>query len=330
MKLKKLYLQNFQDHYQTTIEFGKTFNCLVGATNSGKSSIARALTFIFYGDWVDDYIAHGTKETIITATLDNDITITRIKSAIENTLILTKGKEEYKFEKIGRALPAQFYQLLQLAPISLDTDREIYLTIANQDDPYFLLSESGPTRTKILGKLAGLHIADAAIRSLSTDRKGLSTEKHYLTEQLENNQKQLPKFSKLFEYKSLVQDLIKVVNSLKLKEQRLRMLEILSNNLVELRQKQFLVRTIKAQSALPTLETVNCLESKYKYLTAKEQDLLRLHQNLQRIKNLKNQCQEQFSLAKQRYEEILLQAPQCPLCKTELTGTSITSAVASL
>lgn len=330
MKLQTLRLVNFQDHYDTTLAFGNTFTCIVGATNSGKSSLARALTFLFYGDWIDDYISHGTKETTVIASFDTGISITRIKGAKENTLILTKGEEVHRFEKIGRALPAEFYQILQLSPVLLDTDQELYLNIANQDEPYFLLAETGPTKTKLLGKLAGLHVADAAMRSLSTDRKNLSSEKQYIKELLEQSENQAVQYANLPKYTAIAENAQTLLEMVQATSSRLtRLLELQAQLKIWMQRRQ-IIDKIKVRAVLPDLGSIR---EKYEQITCL-QKLRTTYQHCLKERTqllyLKEEYQDKYEENKRKYEKLLASCPQCPTCRTPLTADVIAGAISNL
>jgi DNA repair exonuclease SbcCD ATPase subunit len=329
MQLRKLSLTNFQDHYQTTFVFGSTFNCIIGATNSGKSSLARALTFLLYGDWIDDYISHGTDSATVMAEFNNGVSIARIKGT-ENTLILKNGTEEFKLDKIGRTLPTQFYSLLQLSPIQLDVDKELYLTVANQDDPYFLLAETGPVRNKVLGKLAGLHIADRAIGSLKTDRKALSTEKTHLTGQLLDAENQLQAFVQLSRQQNLLTTLQTKVQHIQDKESQLQQLYTLKEKIKDWKRRKEDLQFLRLRATIPNTDTVTEFVTKWQKLKVYHTQLQVNETDIALVQQQKETVKQQHMILKEEYKKELLNIGQCPLCDTKLTTQIVERATSKL
>ena len=65
--IKKVNLVNFQSHKDTTIEFDKGLNIIVGASDSGKTSILRGIKWALYNDPSGDYfIREGESECSVT------------------------------------------------------------------------------------------------------------------------------------------------------------------------------------------------------------------------------------------------------------------------
>ena len=55
ISITKLTLENFQSHKYTVINFDEGLNSIVGATDSGKTAIFRALKWALYNDPSGDY-----------------------------------------------------------------------------------------------------------------------------------------------------------------------------------------------------------------------------------------------------------------------------------
>jgi len=180
--LKELKVADFQTHSSTSIEFSPYFNVIVGSTRSGKSSIVRALDFLLYNNWYEDYQRFDSKYTEITAKLSSGKIIIRQKSLKVNKILLTDGKETQRFEAFGTTLPPEITSALGVMPIDIGVKDPLFANIANQDDPLFLLYTSGTDRTRVLSKLSGLHWIDYALRDLSKDRRTKSSEVQFLQE----------------------------------------------------------------------------------------------------------------------------------------------------
>jgi len=181
--IEELELEDFQTHKKTLIKLSPFFNVVVGPTRSGKSSAVRALDFLLYNNWYEDYQRFDTSKTVITARLSTKKTVIREKSGKINRITIkdAAGKIE-RFEAFGTSLPSEVIAALGVSPIDIGTKDPIFANVANQDDPLFLLYASGTDRTKILSRLSGLHWLDYALKDLNTDRRTKSGEIQFLTE----------------------------------------------------------------------------------------------------------------------------------------------------
>lgn len=173
--IERLDVQDFQTHKKTSIEFSPYFNVIVGSTRSGKSSLVRALDFLFYNNWYEDYLRIGsTNPAVITAKLSNGKVVVRTKSDRTNKVDVITGENKERFESFGLTLPNEVIAALGILPVDIGTKDPIMANIANQDDPLFLLYVTGTERTKILSRLSGLHWLDYALKDLNKDRRAAS------------------------------------------------------------------------------------------------------------------------------------------------------------
>lgn len=169
--IKEITLENFQTHKNTRIEFSPNFNVVVGSSRSGKSSLCRAIDFLLYNNWYEDYQRFYTDATTITAKLSDGKIITRTKSSKVNKVTIEEpsGKVQ-RFESFGTSYPSEVISALGVAPIDIGTKDPILANVANQDDPLFLLYTTGTDKTKVLSRLSGLHWIDFALKDLNLDR----------------------------------------------------------------------------------------------------------------------------------------------------------------
>lgn len=199
--IKTLELKDFQTHKKTLIDFSPFFNVIVGPTRSGKSSVVRALDFLYYNNWYEDYQRFGSKQVEIKATLSNGSVITRIKSKKVNKIIInTKGKEQ-RFESFGHSLPQEVINVLGIRPIEIDAKDPIEANIANQDDPLFLLYTTATERTKVLSRLSGLHWIDFALKDISKDKRTKNSDITLLKESNVGLKEKLKAFKNLKMYR---------------------------------------------------------------------------------------------------------------------------------
>lgn len=184
--INELEIIDFQTHKKTLIKFSPHFNVIVGSTRSGKSSAVRALDFLLYNNWYEDYQRFGSSKSILTAKLSNGKTVKREKGTKVNKITISQTNNVKapveRFEAFGTTLPEEVTSTLGVVPIDIGIKDPIFANVANQDDPLFLLYTSGTDRTKVLSRLSGLYWLDYALKDLNLDRRTKSTEVQFLTE----------------------------------------------------------------------------------------------------------------------------------------------------
>ena len=83
--IKKLNILNFQSHKDTSLSFAPGVNVIVGASDSGKSAIIRALRWLIWNRPVGDaFRSHWGGETQVVVVTDELDTITRLKEKSGN------------------------------------------------------------------------------------------------------------------------------------------------------------------------------------------------------------------------------------------------------
>lgn len=181
--IEELELLDFQTHKKTTVKLSPYFNVIVGPTRSGKSSAVRALDFLLYNNWYEDYQRFSSSKTVITAKLSNGKVIVREKSDKINRITIKDAKNApQRFEAFGTSLPTEVTSTVGVIPIDIGTKEPIFANVANQDDPLFLLYASGTDRAKILSRLSGLHWLDYALKDLNLDKRTQSGQVQLLSD----------------------------------------------------------------------------------------------------------------------------------------------------
>ncbi len=145
--IKSLYINNFQSHANTDIEFCEGVNTIVGATDSGKSSIIRALCLAIENKPNGNaFIRNGTNEASISVCLDDNSTIKRVKSSTTNSYVLN----DTVYNAVGRDVPDDIKD-----KFSIDSR----INIQKQSSPYFLLHAGESERGVLLSEFCNISIA---------------------------------------------------------------------------------------------------------------------------------------------------------------------------
>jgi len=203
--IQELRLINFQSHVDTVIKFSPFFNCIVGSTRSGKSSVVRALNLLFYNEWHEAYQRHNSPYATIIALLSTGALVTRHKGDKVNRIIIKMPDGTIKhFENFGFTLPKEVSEILGVSPIEIGNKDPIFVNVANQDEPQFLFYNAGPDKAKILSRLSGIHWIDYALKDLNADRRTKAAEVDLLKGATSELTERLKGFADIEIYKDII------------------------------------------------------------------------------------------------------------------------------
>ncbi|QNO16500.1 AAA family ATPase [Alkalicella caledoniensis] len=179
-------IENFQSHKDTQLNLANDLNVITGPSDSGKSAIIRAIRWVLYNEpRGTEFITANEKECRVTLVLSNGISIIRERTSSKNRYILIQDDEKQIFEGFGNTVPQEIINTHQIKNIYLDTDQRTSINLSNQLEGPFLLSESGATRAKAIGRVLGIHYLDAGARKVTANIGELKRE--YTNKLLEKN-----------------------------------------------------------------------------------------------------------------------------------------------
>ena len=210
MWIKCLRMRDFQKHTNLTLDFVPGVNYIYGSSDAGKSCVRRAIGFVFFGDpRNDDIRKEGTKQTSVTAILDDGTEVERIKSATINRYNIRKNGTEVTYDSIGASIPEDIQKILQVATIEIDKET-LNLNIAEQISLPFLLDKSGSFRLKIFNKLTGNDLLDKVLQGFNKDILGVGRDIKVEQEFIDTNTPLLEEVTKQVEVKVLLLDNFKL------------------------------------------------------------------------------------------------------------------------
>lgn len=228
VKIKKLQIKNFQSHKDTTLEFDEGLNIIVGPTNSGKSSILRALKKVIRDSPSgNNFVNVDAKECIISIETEKDIIERRIvTSSTGETKTNEYTLNEDCFAKFGKEIPLEVIRTLKMPEVEFDNSK-IDLNFADQLEGPFLLSSPPSLKARVLGKLSGVDILDSAIVQVNKNLRKLSGDIKDGNEKVEILEKELSEFIDIEkrerDLKGLKQSLDEVEKNLSLVEELQRL-----------------------------------------------------------------------------------------------------------
>lgn len=167
--LKKLVLKNWQNHKDFSIDFDPLVNTFVGRSDSGKSAIIRALSFLsFNRPSGNTFITEGEEVTTVGLLVDG------------HKIIRQKGKginlyklDDKTYKAFGGEIPEEIQKILNL-------EKEINFQF-QLDSPFWFLDSPGQV-SKSLNQIINLVSIDNALAKVALEVRRAKSE-YELTEQ---------------------------------------------------------------------------------------------------------------------------------------------------
>lgn len=172
--INKITLKNFQSHRNNTFDFIDGINVILGQSGIGKSSVIRALSYIFTNKKSNGVKYESRPDATgfeIEVVVDGH-SIKRVKSTKENEYHI--DGEVYR--DIGTSVPDKVYSISNISPIKVGSD-EFNVQLAKQFDPHFLMFLSDSLKVKFLNRLSGSHILDIALKETNKDLNAVDKDK---------------------------------------------------------------------------------------------------------------------------------------------------------
>ena len=226
MIIKKVQLENYRSHSNTTVEFTKGVNLILGKNGRGKTSILEAISTVMFNtkdrtgkETGKSYIKFGEKSSKV----DIDFTANDGREYnLKTEFFKTKPKKQTLKDMIGSEYDGDIQEKLEeLCGIKKGFE-ETYenIVIAKQNEFINIFKDSGTTREKTFNKIFNTQIykemydsfLKEAIDKYKSEKENLDSKINYLKENMEDKE-QITNFLK--EEKELeknLQDKFKNIN----------------------------------------------------------------------------------------------------------------------
>lgn len=287
--LRRLILKNFQSHKLSKLTFSEGVNVIVGATDSGKSAIIRALRYITRNKPDGTEFIREGKETCRVVLRTDENSVTRQRSKSNNVYKLN----EHTLTAFGREVPEEIQSVLNIQELNFQ----------EQMDSPFLLKDTPGSVASHFNTIAHLDKIDLALSNVNSKIRKLNTDEKYCTEQIQQKREQLEELPDLETFeKELIEleTLEKDYNKLKLTVQQLT--QICVDHVKIKWDEEKYVKIIK-----PEKEIDEILQSIYIKLE-KHEDIILLRNDIKQLENLKDiiSHKEKDFKAEKPLNEILL------------------------
>lgn len=182
--LQSVKIANFQAHKDSELIFAPGVNVIIGQSDSGKSSIFRAINWVASNRPLGDSFCSvwGGETSVVVDTVEG-VRIERIRSSDQNAYVLNGDV----LTGFGTEVPAEIITALQL-----DENN-----IQSQMDLPFLLSMTPGEAAKLLNKAASIDDIDLSISVIKRDLDKLRAKVRMRTETLAQQEQDLEKYDYL-------------------------------------------------------------------------------------------------------------------------------------
>jgi DNA repair exonuclease SbcCD ATPase subunit len=316
-------MQGFMRYDDQTVELHPGFNAFVGQTDSGKTTVLRALVWVFYNRPSGvEMIRDGADEAVVTITFNTGSAeepelheVTRLRSKKRNAYILD-GQE---FDNVKLEVPQEIQDLSGIRIAEIGPKVYDMLNVSRQMDGPFMLTGSGGDAAKIMGNLAGITTLDLALSGLRPDLAAAKKEQIGYDKMEETYNASIGEFA----------DLESEARQLEVVGKRIKLAQEISGRLAGLRRAS--ERMAEYNATVATIDTDIATKA---HITALSEPLNRSRRLVKRLSDLTqlNRTMDQYNsdvatlaagaeLAEARivdlqheYRALLHEAGTCPTC----------------
>lgn len=158
--IQKIILENFEAHIYTEIVMSDGVYIVAGNSNAGKSSIFRALRWVFLNTpGGEDFINFNAQECTVTVILDGN-TIKRTKARANKKNEYWLNDKVYK--AFGQSVPDEIQQVIGLNDINFEWQF---------DKRPFLIAETGGYIASKLNEIVNLELIDSSLKNIESTRR---------------------------------------------------------------------------------------------------------------------------------------------------------------
>ena len=202
-KIESINVKNFQIWKDVNLNLGD-FNVIKGSSNSGKSSLVRAMNMVLNNDWHKSWLRQDEIDTTVELNFTDGTSIKRIRGS-QNSVKITSSnasEETMKWSGFGNTYPDEVINFLSISEENC----------SYQFDQHFFLSLSPSKRALTFGSFSDLQKIDEINNLVQKKiRDGEKLLKSYELE-LERLEKDLDKSNSFLELKPAVELLLEINN----------------------------------------------------------------------------------------------------------------------
>ena len=172
--IKEIELWDWESHEHTVVrDLSAGLNLICGESNSGKTSIIRAIRLVAYNEFDPKAVRVGCKNAVVKITTERGYV--KVTRGDDNEWEIAKNGEKIQyFSRIGKKILPEAAEIIGLTVVKLG-DVEMQVNVMNQLEQHFMLSEmagkdaSGSMRAQVVDEISGLSGIEGLIKGVSLD-----------------------------------------------------------------------------------------------------------------------------------------------------------------
>jgi exonuclease SbcC len=202
--IESLTLKNFQSHAESSLEFSSGVNVILGDTDSGKTSILRAINWVVTNrPRGSSFIRKGKKSCSVLVQTKTGSVERQKKSSFNGYKIKTL-ESEGAFTEVGTSVPQEVMPVICLGEINTQS----------QLSSHFLVGMSAGNISKSLSELLGFEFADGLASLVKSGSTQVSKDVSRLSEETSSLDLKLNVLKRKLEAKDKVEESKKIFNTL--------------------------------------------------------------------------------------------------------------------
>ena len=182
--IDKIQIAGFQSHKDTEISLNPGVNVIIGSSDSGKSSIIRALKWLFQnrpqGDSFKNNELKPKDEVSVCSVFDNGEYMSRERSSKVNQYATF---EDITYKALRTDIPPDVMDMIKI--------KEMNIQSQHPNDQYFLLTDSPGLVAKKFNEVSGLEIMDKAMMQINKQVRSVNSEIKLINTEIESKKEQL-------------------------------------------------------------------------------------------------------------------------------------------
>ena len=196
MYIKEVGLKNYQIHSNTIVKFNEKDNAIIGASDSGKTALKRAIECVLYNDYSGvDYIKEGEDKYSVYVLFSDGTKITR-ESGLKkiNRYIVEKNGEKIVLENFGKSVPEEVTNAHKMYKVQIGKNKDSLFCARQLDGPFFL-QNTPEEKASIISSIAKTEIIDEAVSITLGKLRDNKKEQKILEKAIKQDEESLKEFN---------------------------------------------------------------------------------------------------------------------------------------
>jgi exonuclease SbcC len=201
-RLTRVSIRNYQSLRRAELKLCPGVNVVVGSTDSGKSSLVRALRDWAHNAEGSDFVTRGAKgPAAVGVTLEDGARVAWAKGRKTNRYAV----DGERLDKVGRGrVPGPVSERTGFRPAEFGEGVERRLQFQEQGEPAFLVGDSPSDCARVLAGLSGASEIGEAVRRAARDSQALARDSAAIARDVEEARAALARFDGLDERAAVV------------------------------------------------------------------------------------------------------------------------------